>query len=422
MFDEFARSSPFARRLQGGERFPFLSRIAEELGTPCLVYWADRFSENVAWLRSGLLADNATVRIAFALKACSHVEIARLAEREGLWCEVMSLGEWEIARGAGFSGDRIIVNGLGWEDELIRRAIMDGAILINVDNSFDLQRVGAVAQAAGREVPVGVRIIPDVGRSLFTPVGGKLGASVSGGEAAKLLKEASSTPGVRCVAVSTHACHRLREPQVLAEITRSTIQFAEDQRAKLGLSLDFVDIGGGLDDRAMIDRLGFDAAAFFRPVTAAVSSLGQDVQLVLEPGRLLIGDAGMVLTRVRLTKTSSGRNWVIVDAGTNLLVPIPAAHFEVLAVDVDGPLRSFSVADGICSPSSVIQNDAQLPEKINRGCLLVVTFAGAYTFSLAENWAYPVPPVALVDDGQVLNLLGREASSSRFDHFVGVLQ
>ena len=404
-----------------------ISDLADRLGTPCLVYWAQRIRDNLTWLHLGVKKLSRPCSFAYALKACGHVEIAKLLERKGCWCEVMSGEEYEIARRAGFTPDRIVVNGLGWSDDFIRRIIAETPALINIDNAADFERIIRLAVELSVRPNLGVRIIPDnFDGKLFADLGSKLGVPVRGGLAANLVERLARAESVRWAGISVHALHRSADPKALEKLAAVTAAFAAEQSRRFGVTLDFLDIGGGLDDREILDRGGITPTTMLKPLSEACNALPSETRLILEPGRVLVGDAGFVLTKVRIKKCTLDvrgglKRWLIVDAASNLLVPIPAAHFEVHAVhDTGGECYRFSVAGGICSPTSVIEEDVRLPTDVGHDTLLAIGFSGAYTLSLAENWAYTVPSVAMVDGDTVLVLLDRPSNERRFFEFVGI--
>jgi diaminopimelate decarboxylase len=398
-----------------------LRRLADQFGTPLLIYSAARFRENLRCLRAACRVANVEPTIAFALKSCTLIEIARLAETLGLSCEVTSAPEYHLARSAGFAADRIIVNGLGWDDDLLRAAIGDRVALLNIDNHRDLDRVARVAADLDQQAAVGIRIVPDVGDTLFAGVGGKLGAAVCSGAAAALVTEAAQRSGIRLCGISAHVLHRETKATTVSAIAAAIAAFACAMRNRLGIVVDVLDFGGGLDERAMCDRAGLDLAALMAVFADAAGQVGCSTRPVLEPGRFLIGDAGIAVTRVCVAKRSAHRRWLIVDASTNVLVPIPSAHFEVRSLDRGSGECTYSVADRLCSPTSVIQHDVLLPDHIGEGALLAVQFAGAYTWSLAENWTYPLPTVLLVREGTTQVLCDRNTASDRWMAHAGAL-
>lgn len=390
--------SPFRRDERG--RLAWMGRDLAELAdthaTPTLVYSAQRLASNVAWIRRGFDAAPRELHIALALKSCGHASLASACREAGSLVEVTSLAEMSVARAAGFSPAETVVNGLGWPAGFLEALVEQPPFLVNIDNEQDGQRLSAAAVAAGTHVPVGVRVVPDVDGG-FAALSSKLGTPIFDGSAARLVTTVASMPGLQLVGVSAHVLHRCSRLDPLREAADSVVEFvlglAPDVRARLRV----LDLGGGLDDREILEREGIDSLAIAGEILSAMARLDRSVSLLLEPGRLISGDAAVMLSTVVTRKPGRPDEWLIVDAGTNALVPIPAAHFETHALADTGERSArFAIADGICSPDSVIEHAAMLPRDIGPLDVLAIGFCGAYTLALGERWGYELPSVVLL--------------------------
>ena len=162
-------------------------------------------------------------------------------------------------------------------------------------------------------------------------------------------------------------------------------------------------------------------SAFADEVSTAFSAFPESVSLIMEPGRFIFGDAAIAVTSVVTRKQSATKNWLIVDAGTNLLVPIDTASFTVHAAVESAEQDSFDVADGICSPTSVIASDRLLPRSTRENDILAIGNAGAYAYALSENWGYAIPSLYLLEpDGSLMLARSNQEARTAFMHHWGL--
>ncbi len=382
--------------------------MAEMVGTPSLIYSEARIRENVEFINQIALGVGRNAAIALALKAAGHAGIvgyaknaAEILQSNAALCEVMSYEEYVVALRLGFGPERIVVNGLGWQDELIQAIVEHPQCRVNVDNLSDCRKLSEAAVSHGTTVPIGVRLIPG-NSAMFAKADEKMG--ISPNRAVSDIEEMASMPGVKIVGVSFHALHRCADPALLYNAASDIV----DRIMILGLSnqLDYIDVGGGLDFGTKIARSGYQSTDFAEALKESLSPLDTSIGIIFEPGRYVFGDAAIALATVKSKKESESKRWLIVDVGTNLLVPIDTASFAIHAVKESSSKHiCFDVADGICSPTSVISENAELPSSITEGDLVVVENSGAYVYALAENWGYAVPPLyGIKVDGTLVTL------------------
>lgn len=398
-----------------------VASIAQRTGTPSLVYSSARIRSNLETLRACAAATNRSMGIALALKAAGHASIVKSAMAAAdaiapcnLLCEVMSAEENDLALALGFSPDQIVVNGLGWQRSLIEAIVAHPPFAVNVDNVSDCKRLSQCALDHGTVVPIGVRIVPS-DAAMFARADEKMG--IPEARALSDIAEIKSLPGVRIEGVSFHALHRCTSPGQMGAAAKNIAQ----QVARLGLadSIKYLDIGGGLDYRVNLCPTDVAMRTFADEISMAFSAFPERVRLIMEPGRFVFGDAAIAATSVATRKQSATKNWLIVDAGTNLLVPIDTASFTVHAAVESADVDSFDVADGICSPTSVIASGCLLPRSTREGDILAIGNAGAYAYALSENWGYAIPPLYLLEpDGSLmLARSNREARSAYMRHW-----
>lgn len=400
-----------------------VASIAQKTGTPCLVYSSTRIRDNLEALRAFAMATNRPTGIALALKAAGHASIMKSAIAAinaiapcNLLGEVMSAEEYDLALKLGFSPDQIVVNGLGWQHSLIEAIVMRPPFAVNVDNVSDCRRLSQCALAHGTVIPIGVRLVPS-DAAMFARADEKMGIPET--RALRDIAEIKSLPGVRVEGVSFHALHRCTSPGQMGAAANNIAQ----QILRLGLadSIKYLDIGGGLDYRINLSPSDAAMSAFADEVSTAFSAFPESVSLIMEPGRFIFGDAAIAVTSVVTRKQSATKNWLIVDAGTNLLVPIDTASFTVHAAVESAEQDSFDVADGICSPTSVIASDRLLPRSTRENDILAIGNAGAYAYTLSENWGYAIPSLYLLEpDGSLMLARSNQEARTAFMHHWGL--
>lgn len=395
-----------------------LRKIIKQLGTPTLIYFTQRFEKNHNWLFSGLSLCKPLPIIAYPVKAAQHIGILSEAVKLKMFCEVMTEWEYNLAIAAGFLPSNIILNGFGWSLTFISNVVNDKIFLINIDNISDLKKISKEAKKQGKIQNIGIRVIPekyDI-RSSFASLKGKLGVPIITGEADNLIQTAQKIKSVRCICISAHILHRTSSIQKIRGYWNEIIKYAQMVKLKYRLPISLVDLGGGLDEREELERRGIDKTALGRIINHSFSQINSQFQIILEPGRFLIGDAGVAITRIINKKSIAGNNWLIIDAASNFLIPIEAAHFDVFPIKKTREQYCFySIGDNICSPQSIIRRNVLLPGRIKEGDFLAIGFAGAYTFSMAENWGYPLPTVAMINNGEIKCLIDSKSAKEIFE-------
>ena len=305
--------------------------LARAHGTPLMVFSEARIRRNARAIRAAIGGAAARHRVCYAAKACAHNAILRVVRDEGLSLEVNSGGELAKARHAGFSDDAIVFNGVAKTADDLRAAMTPAIKAINVDSLFELQRIVDLAAAEGLTANVALRLAP--GLSGATVPGNDTGAATGKfGLAATELSTALDLLGsqdnrVRLRGLHVHVGSQIASAAVYAEAARFALARIAEAEDRLGRRLDHVNLGGGfpLDyvkaDRAdaVALRPGLGAAAIAAALREA-SVARPDLELVMEPGRAVVGDAAVLLTRVEGMKTRAGEPWLVLDAGYNVIV------------------------------------------------------------------------------------------------------
>ncbi|MDB4894301.1 MAG: putative Diaminopimelate decarboxylase [Firmicutes bacterium] len=365
--------------------------LAARYGTPLLVYGGARLAENARATVSAFGGSAEEPRVFFPVKACYLGAVLRLLAEIGLGAEVQSELEFHLAVRAGFAPARIIFNGPGKTDGELRLAVAEGVRAIHVESAEELLALNEIARSHGRPVRIGIRVhVPMPDQSLpFAGAGWKFGADVASGDALALIKLALQQPHLRLAGLHVHNYAQQRSAHLHLAALRH-LHGLVDQVPDW--TPDYVDLGGGFAPRSALEGAGTGVQAIACALRRMASAIAPT--LWVEPGRLIVSDAAVVLTRVIRQKVNSGRRWLLVDAATNFLVPGPFSRYEVQPVgQIDGPLVDTAVGDGLCLPGGVLNRAAQLPATVGTGDLLAVTGAGAYTLNFGSDFGYPAPAV-----------------------------
>ena len=375
-----------------------LPDIASRVGTPVFCYNAEAIRARYCTLDEALSA--IPHRICFAVKANSNLAVLRILHELGAGADIVSLGEMRRALAAGFPPEHIVFSGVGKSTDEIAAAVQAGIGHLNVESREELELVGRVAAAEKKPVSIGIRVNPDVTTDTHPYIStGKSGIKF-GLPTDQVLPAAEYVLSHRWLELHSLAMHLGSQivdvDPFLQGIARLTelIQRLKDAGVA---SLEVLDIGGGLGIRYAEERT-LEAADFARAVVPRLQSTG--LTIYLEPGRFLVGSAGVLVTRVLYRKHSGGKEFIVVDAGMNDLVR-PShyqAYHEIVELEEHGrPSRRVDVVGPVCETGDFLALDRVLPA-VEAGEGLAVLGAGAYGFVMASNYnSRPRPPEVIVD-------------------------
>jgi diaminopimelate decarboxylase len=383
-----------------------LASIAAEVDTPAFVYSGAAIDDAYRSIDDAL--SFTPHLIAYAVKANGNLSVlARLAS-QGCGADIVSVGEMQRALKAGFPPERIVYNGVGKRREEIVAAAQAGIRALHVENIQELDVVESVAQELGRPLAIGLRVNPDVDAKTHPYIAtglreSKFGLAIPIAES--IIPSILENPHLELEAVACHIGSQLSSPQPLREAIEILGNFA-NHCTEQGATLHAIDVGGGWPMHYGQEVDAYPPAAAFgdaiREGLEASGVLRPEIQIITEPGRALVGDAGVLLTRVLYTKMQGDRRFVIVDAAMTELIrpalygayhaimPIvePQPNAELIAVDVVGP---------VCETGDFVAKDRPLAE-VRQGDLLAIRGAGAYGREMQSMYnARPLPPEVLVD-------------------------
>ncbi|HWP34809.1 MAG TPA: diaminopimelate decarboxylase [Thermodesulfobacteriota bacterium] len=395
-----------------------LEAIAREVGTPCYVYsHAALAAAYDAFDRA--FGDHPHL-ICYACKANGNLAVIRTLAARGAGADIVSGGELYRAQAAGVPGARIVFSGVGKSDEELAMALAAGILCFNVESEAELDALEAVAARLGRRAPVAIRVNPDVdpGSHPYVATGlaeSKFGIPIE--RAIGVYRRALAQPHLDVVGLDCHIGSELTDLAPLADALGKLRRLAIELRG-LGVRLHHVDVGGGLAIAYREEERVPTPEAYARVVLGALGDLG--LPIVLEPGRALVGPAGVLLTRVLYTKSGGARpgappkRFVIVDAAmTDLIRPsLYRAYHPIWPVRQPdrsaGPPLPVDVVGPVCESADFLARDRALPP-LERGALLAVMQAGAYGFAMASTYnARPRAAEVLVRGGAFAVVRQRE--------------
>ncbi len=382
-----------------------LADIAQKVGTPSYVYSRASLESQFRAFDDALKGRDRLV--CYAVKANSNLAVLNLLARLGSGFDIVSGGELERVLAAGGDPARVVFSGVGKTRDEMRRALAAGIYCFNVESEAELEVLNGVAAELGKQAPVALRVNPDVDPATHPYIATGLKESKFGidiAHAAAAYVQAQSLSNLRVTGVTCHIGSQLTDLAPVIEALDRIIALANVLLDK-GFALQHLDLGGGLGIRyneeqpptpgdyirAILDRL------------AAKGGRCQKLRLVFEPGRAIVGNTGLLLTRVLFLKHGSEKNFAVVDAAMNdLLRPaLYEAWHDITPVSVDMPrtLRTYDVVGPVCESGDFLGLGRELG--IEAGDLLAVVSAGAYGAVMSSNYnTRPRAPEVMVDGGK----------------------
>jgi diaminopimelate decarboxylase len=394
-----------------------LRRIAKEHGTPSYVYSWNAIRESYKLIDHAL--GSTPHLICYALKANSNIAILRRLAKLGCGADIVSGGELARALHAGMPPERIVFSGVGKTNAEIESALAAGVRSLHVESAAEIDAIESIAAQQGRPAPISLRVNPDVDPKTHPYIATGLHSSKFGipmEQARSLLPRILHSPHLLLEGVACHIGSLIGSTSAVRDAVRMLGEFASEMKAQ-GAPLRTLDAGGGWPIAyGSEDQDPEPYAAFGQAIREGLSAGGADklgLDILVEPGRSLVGDAGIVLTDVILEKHQSEKRFVVVDAAmTELIRPAlyNAYHaiVPVLARPVDAPLTLADVVGPVCESGDFLAHDRALPA-FSRGELLAIRGAGAYAASMASNYnSRPRAAEVLVDGNQYQIIRRRE--------------
>jgi diaminopimelate decarboxylase len=378
-----------------------LAAIAASAGTPCYVYDAGVIRAAYATLDRAF--DGYPHAIHYALKANSSLAVVRLLQSLGSHADANSLGEVDVALRCGFRPDQIVFTGVGKSAAEIDRAVSLGLLAINVESPGELDRIDQRAVAQNVRARVALRVNPDIDAKSHPHISTGLRSNKFGvpiDEAPALFREMAARRGLQPVGAHVHIGSQITTLDPLEKAAQSIVSLAHALRAE-GIELQHLDMGGGLGISYDGSPVA-DPAAYVRALVGATR--GSGLKVAIEPGRVLVGPAGVLLTRVVDVKQFPGaKRFVVVDAGmTELMRPAlyNAYHRIEPLIRRDGDHTIVDIVGPICESTDAYARDRAFPP-VHVDDLLVVADVGAYGAAMGHTYLRrPLPPEVMLDGGR----------------------
>jgi diaminopimelate decarboxylase len=390
-----------------------LSDIAARFGTPCYVYSRAAIESRYREFADACAGRDA--QICYAVKANSNLAILHLLARLGSGFDIVSGGELERVLAAGGAAAKTVFSGVGKSEAEMRAALAAGIQCFNVESESELERLSRTAAAAGKVAPVSLRVNPDVDPKTHPYIATGLRNDKFGvpyQEALRLYRKAASLPALRLIGIDFHIGSQLGDIEPFVAALEKTLEIVDALRAS-GIALQHIDVGGGLGIRYRDER-PIVAADYFKKLFQRIGE--RPLKLLFEPGRSLVGNAGLLLARVEYLKHGESKSFAVVDAAMNDLVrpALYEAWHEVLPVHkARGSARVYDVVGPICESGDFLARDRDLA--VSEGDLLAIMSAGAYGMSMSSNYNTRPRASEIMVDGKTAHLIRpRESSADLF--------
>lgn len=381
-----------------------LSHIAEEVGTPTYVYSRTCFEDAYRSIDSALAA--VPHMVAYAVKANSNLAVLSRLRQLGASADIVSGGELLRVRRAGFSPENIVFSGVGKTDAELRAALSLGIRSIHVESTSEIDTVEKLAQELGVVARISLRINPDVDAATHPYISTGLHSTKFGLEldvAREILPRIMRSQHLRLDGVACHIGSMVLSPEPLRDAVEIVARFA-GECTRAGARITTLDAGGGWpvlygnEERDAQSHSVFGQAIIEGMQRGGADQLG--LTLMVEPGRAIVGDSGVLLTRVLHVKEQAGKRFIIVDAAmTELIRPALYRAYHAILPVAEQPGAHLTPADvvgPVCESGDFFAHDRLLPP-LQRGDLLAIRGAGAYSASMASNYnSRPLAPEVLV--------------------------
>ncbi len=393
-----------------------LTEVAEKFSTPLYIYSAEKILSNYEAYDRGF--GDYPHLVCYAVKANSNLSVLKLLANAGSGFDIVSKGELKRVLAAGGDPKKIVYSGVGKKESDLEFALKAGIGCFNIESVAEVYMLNRVATKLGVKAPVSLRINPNVDAKTHPYIStglkeNKFGISME--DALPMYREMARMPALDIHGIDFHIGSQLTDMSPYAEALDLTLALI-DELSELGIHLKHLDMGGGLGIRYEDETLINPA----KWIAQAIEKIGdRDLKILIEPGRSIVGDAGVLVTQVILTKENEGKNFAIVDAAMNDLIR-PAlydAWMNIINLDADSEseVKNYDIVGPICETGDFIGKDRELA--LTSGDYLAVTHAGAYGFTMSSNYnSRGRAAEVLLENGQARLIRQRETEESLYDN------
>ena len=383
--------------------------IIYNYGSPCYIY--SRATLERHWKAFDQAFGEKAHLICYAVKANSNIALLNVLARLGSGFDIVSLGELERVITAGGDPGKIVFSGVGKREDEILAALKIGIRCFNIEVSDELDRINRLAEHIGVIAPVSFRVNPDVDANTHPYISTGLKENKFGIDIEQALTEyhrAATMPHINVIGIDCHIGSQLTETRPFLDALDKILDLVSVLKAE-GIHLHHLDLGGGLGIRYN-DEQPPEPAEYIKAVLQRLSDT--DFEILLEPGRAIVGNAGILVTRVEYLKPTAHKNFAIVDAAMNDLVrpSLYSAWQEIIPVNQqsNAPEQQWDIVGPVCETGDFLGKDRAL--KLSQGDLLAIRSSGAYGFSMSSNYnSRPRVAEVMVDGNQVHLIRERES-------------
>jgi diaminopimelate decarboxylase len=387
-----------------------VSKLAEKFGTPLYVYSRAAIEHQFKSYQEGLGDHNGL--ICFAVKANSNIGVLNVLARLGAGFDIVSVGELERVLTAGGDANKIMFSGVAKKSSEMRRALEVGIHCFNVESAAELERLNQVAGEMGKIAPVSLRVNPDVDAKTHPYISTGLKENKFGVDyrhAKEIYQQAAKLPNLEITGMDCHIGSQLLEPQPFSDALNRLLNLVDELKSE-GIILKHIDMGGGIGVKYTKDDSEPDVASYIRSLVSRLED--RDLSLVLEPGRSIVANAGILVTEVEFLKNNGEHHFAIVDGGMNDLIrpSLYQAWMDILQVNENstGKTAKWDIVGPVCESTCFFGKQRELT--IAAGDLLAVKSAGAYSFVMASNYNTRTRPAEVMVDGDAIHLIRKRES------------
>ena len=382
-----------------------LAEVARQFGTPCYVYSRAALEASLDEYLNELRGVDSLV--CYAVKANSNLAVLDVFARRGAGFDIVSTGELKRALAAGADPQKIVFSGVGKSAEEMAFALQTGILCFNVESAPELERLNEVAGSLGLKAPISLRVNPNVDPKTHPYIStglkeNKFGVAYE--DALSIYRHAAALPHIKVTGIDCHIGSQLLDPSPFAEAL-DKILILVDQLAASSIALQHIDLGGGLGIRYQ-DETAPTVKSYLQPLLQKLK--GRSLKILLEPGRRLVGNAGVLLTTVEFLKPGEVKNFAIVDAAMNDLARpalYDAWHDIVPVQPRNATSRRWEIVGPICESGDFLGHDR--PLAVEPGDLLAILSAGAYGMAMSSNYNTRPRVAEVMVDGDRTHLVRR---------------